>query len=230
MEYEGVAYTTPFSVITNVNSVRDLIAPLTQQGCHNFVSWSDGGAASHQVTIGSTPQTYIATYTPCPITVTVNPNQSKIYGSANPAFTYTSSNVAATFTGALNRAPGENVGFYAIGQGTLAVTGNKYTIASFVPANFTINPKTASVTPNAANKTYGSVDPALTGTLNGFLPVDNVTATYSRTLGETVAGRPYTIGAILNPAGVLGNYNITYNTANFTINPKTASVTPNAVS
>jgi hypothetical protein len=84
-------------------------------------------------------------------------------------------------------------------------------------ANFTIDKKAASVTPNAANKTYGAADPALTGTLTGFLAGDGVTATYSRTAGETVAGSPYTISATLSPAGVLGNYEITYNTANFTI-------------
>ena len=55
-----------------------------------------------------------------------------------------------------------------------------------------------------------------------------MTATYSRAAGETVAGGPYTISATLSPAGVLGNYTITYNTASFTINPATASVTPNA--
>ena len=57
-----------------------------------------------------------------------------------------------------------------------------------------------------------------------------MTATYSRTAGETVAGGPYTISATLSPAGVLGNYDITYNTASFTINKKAASVTPNAAS
>src|SRR5207249_2570580 len=97
-------------------------------------------------------------------------------------------------------------------------------------ANCTINPKTASVTPNVATKSYGDADPAFTGTLTGFLAADGVTATYSRTPGETVAGRPYTISAALSPAGVLGNYNITYNTANFTITAKAASVTPNAAS
>src|SRR5207247_9465478 len=38
-----------------------------------------------------------------------------------------------------------------------------------------------------------------------------------RTAGETVAASPYSISAALSPAGVLGNYNITYNTANITI-------------
>ena len=47
------------------------------------------------------------------------------------------------------------------------------------------------MTPNAASKTYGTADPALTGTLSGFLAADGVTAVYSRTAGETVAGGPY---------------------------------------
>jgi hypothetical protein len=57
-----------------------------------------------------------------------------------------------------------------------------------------------------------------------------VTATYTRTAGETVAGSPYAINATLAPTAVLGNYNITYNTAAFTINKATASVSPAAAS
>ena len=45
------------------------------------------------------------------------------------------------------------------------------------------------MTPNAASKTYGDADPAFSGTLTGFLAADGVTATYSRTAGETVARR-----------------------------------------
>src|SRR5262249_34603082 len=62
-------------------------------------------------------------------------------------------------------------------------------------ATSTVDKKAASVSPNAADKFYGEADPTLTGTLNGFLAADGVTATYSRTAGETVAGSPYTISA-----------------------------------
>ena len=55
-------------------------------------------------------------------------------------------------------------------------------------ALFTISQATATVTPAAASKTYGSADPVLAGTLSGFLAADGVTASYSRTAGETVAG------------------------------------------
>src|SRR5204862_1764049 len=75
-----------------------------------------------------------------------------------------------------------------------------------------------------------AADPTLSGSLSGFLAADGVTASYSRSAGETVAGGPYTISATLSPSGVLGNYNVTYNTANFTINKAAASVTPDAMS
>src|SRR5439155_1695436 len=92
-----------------------------------------------------------------------------------------------------------------------------------------VNRAPASVTPDAASKTYGAADPSFTGTLSGFLATDGVTAAYSRTANEAVLGSS-TISATLTPAGVLGNYAITYNSAAFTIGAKSASVTPNAAS
>jgi MBG domain-containing protein len=82
-------------------------------------------------------------------------------------------------------------------------------------ANFTITKATASVTPDAASKTYGTADPTFTGSLAGFLEADGVTAFYSRTEGETVGSYP--ISATLSPSSALDNYAITYNAADFTI-------------
>ncbi len=155
---------------------------------------------------------------------------TKVYGDSDPAFTGTlvgflpADGVTATYS----RTAGETVAGspYTI-SATLSPSGvlGNYNI-TYNTANFTITTKNASVTPNPATKVYGDSDPAFTGTLAGFLPADGVTATYSRTAGETVAGSPYTISAALSPSGVLSNYNITYNTANFTITTKNASVTP----
>jgi hypothetical protein len=91
-----------------------------------------------------------------------------------------------------------------------------------------VNKKAASVTANAATKVYGSADPVLTGSTSGFLAADGVTASFSRAAGEIVAGGPYTIGATLGPAGVLGNYAITYYTANFTITARPITVSADA--
>src|SRR5207245_2533491 len=152
---------------------------------------------------------------------------SKIYGDADPTLTGTltgflaGDGVTATYT----RTAGETVGAYTI-SATLSPAGvlGNYTI-TYNTASFTITKKAASVTPNAASKIYGDADPALTGTLSGFVNADGVSAAYSRTAGETVAGSPYTISAGLSPAAVLGNYTIIYTTANFTIAKATLTVT-----
>jgi hypothetical protein len=181
---------------------------------------------------------YTITYNTAAFTITakaasVSPNAgTKVYGAADPVFTGTLSGFlpADGVTAAYSRTAGETVaGSYTI-SATLSPAGvlGNYTV-TYNTASFTITAKAASVTPNAVTKTYGDMDPALTGTLSGFLASDGVTASYSRTAGETVLGSPYTISATLSPAGVLGNYIITYNTASFTITRKTASVTPNAV-
>jgi hypothetical protein len=173
-----------------------------------------------------------ASFTINPKAASVTPNAlSKTYGAADPALTGTLTGFLAGdgVTATYSRTAGETVAGspYTISAtlSPVSVLGN-YTI-TYNTANFTINPKAASVTPNTASKTYGDVDPALTGTLSGFLVADAVTATYSRTAGETVVGSPYTISAVLSPAGVLGNYSITYNTASFTINQRNATWTTN---
>ncbi|HMC67909.1 MAG TPA: MBG domain-containing protein, partial [Mycobacteriales bacterium] len=172
-----------------------------------------------------------AAFTINKVTASVTPAAaSKTYGAADPTFTGTLSGFLASdaVTATYSRTAGESVagGPYTI-SATLspATMLTNYTI-TYNTATFTINKATASVTPAAASKTYGTIDPAFTGTLSGFLASDAVTASYSRTAGETVAGGPYTISAVLSPAAVLTNYTITYNTAAFTINKAAASVTP----
>ena len=168
-----------------------------------------------------------------PASVTTNA-ASKTYGDPDPVFSGTLSGflVADDVTATYGRTTGETVlgSPYTI-SATLspAAVLSNYDI-TYNTAKFTINPKAASVTPNAANKTYGDPDPVFTGTLTGFLVADGVTATYSRTTGETVSGSPYTISAALSPTEVLSNYDITYTTAIFTIDLKAASVTPNTAS
>src|SRR5205823_6312379 len=174
-----------------------------------------------------TYNTALFTINRAPASVTANA-ASKTYGAADPAFTGTLTGFLAAdgVTATYGRTAGETV------------VGSPYTISATlsppsVPGNYnvtyttallTINRAPASVTPNAASKTYGDADPTFSGALTGFLSADNVTATYSRTAGETVAGNPYTISATLAPAAVLGNYNIAYTTAQFTIAKRAASV------
>ena len=146
---------------------------------------------------------------------------NKTYGDADPdpLTTGSGSNFveADGITATYNRVPGETVGDYHIIADLIPVglLGN-YSITN-TGAAFTIEKKAASVTPDASSKYCGQIDPVFTGTLSGFLPGDEVSATYSRTSGETVEGNPYTISTTLNPSSVLDNYNILYNNASFTI-------------
>jgi hypothetical protein len=173
------------------------------------------------------------TITTRPATWTTSPN-SKTYGDADPNPLTTGSgnfvagdNVTATYS----RAAGETVlgGPYHI-TATLAPAGvlSNYSITN-AGAHFTINTRPATWTTNPNSKTYGNADPVplTTGSGSNFVADDGVTASYSRAAGETVAGGPYHITATLSPAGVLSNYSITNNGANFTINRAHLTVTAN---
>src|SRR5213078_4213769 len=135
--------------------------------------------------------------------------------------------VTATYT----RVAGETVlgGPYHI-TATLSPAGvlANYNITN-TGASFTVYPKSATWTTNPNSKSYGDADPnpLTTGSGSGFLAADNVTATYARAAGETVAASPYHITATLSPAGVLNNYNITNAGAAFTINTRNATWTTN---
>src|SRR4029079_4571740 len=75
------------------------------------------------------------------------------------------------FTGALSRDPGENVGAYAITQGSLAIadgnSGDNYDL-SFVSNDFSITKRAIEVTADAGqSKVYGDVDPTFTYAVTG---------------------------------------------------------------
>jgi len=198
-------------------------------------------------TVGSSPYTisavlssagvlsnYDITYNTAAFAITVKDAsvivaaKTKEYGAADPTLTGTLTGFmpADNVVAAYSRVAGETVtgGPYAI-TAVLTPTGmlGNYNITN-TPASLTINRKAASVSPIANSKVYGSSDPTLAGNLAGFLDADAVTAAYSRTLGETVGSSPYTISAVLSPAGLSSNYDITYNTAVFAITAKDASV------
>jgi hypothetical protein len=179
---------------------------------------------------------YALTFVPSTLSITAAPlvvaavNQTKVYGSPDPALAFGIASGALVgtdgFSGSLLRAAGENVGTYVIGQGSLTAGAN-YAL-SYVGATLAVTPKPATVVANSRTKVYGAADPVLTGTLTGFLAGDSVTAAYSRAAGESVAGGPYLISAALSPSSVLSNYAIAAQTAAFTITPAPLQVTANA--
>ncbi|RWX01385.1 MBG domain-containing protein [Flavobacterium cerinum] len=153
--------------------------------------------------------------------------KTKVYGTVDPALTYTVSPALIgtdTFTGNLDRAPGENIGSYAITQGT--VTAGPNYVITYNPANLNITAKTLTVTAVAKTKTYGDVDPALTYTFSpALIGTDAFTGSLTRTPGENIGNYAITQGTVT--AGP--NYQITYTPANLSIGTKTISVTATAV-
>src|SRR5207244_3158890 len=132
-------------------------------------------------------------------------------------------------TATYSRAVGETVsgGPYHITAALSAATGvlDNYTITN-AGASFTINARAATWTTTSNSKTYGDHAPTPSTTGSGtLLAGDGVTASYSRAAGETVLGGPYHLTATLAPAGVLSNYTITNNGADFTINARAATWT-----
>lgn len=124
------------------------------------------------------PANYIITYTdghltvnPATLTITANAG-SKVHGDADPTLTFAASgfkfsdNATTVLRGGLMRAAGEDVGNYAIGQGSLAATANY--ILSYKGASFSITPGPLTAIPTAPAV---SMVPAGRVVLDSFDPV-----------------------------------------------------------
>jgi hypothetical protein len=61
LTYNGTTVVTPFSVEVGSGAVRTIGAP-SPQGGYTFESWSDGGAATHDVTVGAADVTFTARF------------------------------------------------------------------------------------------------------------------------------------------------------------------------
>ncbi|TXE06930.1 MBG domain-containing protein [Algoriphagus aquimarinus] len=165
------------------------------------------------------------------VLISANPNQSKVFGTADPVFTYTASGFVGgeadvVITGALSRTAGEDKGTYPINLGTLSA-GPNYSI-NFTSSNFTIAAKILNVTAESGqSKVYGEADPFFTYTATGFEAGDDdtiLTGSLSRTAGENAGNYPINLGTL--SAG--DNYTINFTTADFEITKATLDITANA--
>ena len=165
------------------------------------------------------------TITKATVTVTADA-QSKVYGEADPTLTYQVSGLVGSdaLTGELSRDAGENVGTYAITQGTLAASAN-YNLV-FTGADLTITKATVTVTADAQSKVYGEADPSLTYQVSGLVGSDALTGELSRDVGENVGTYAITQGTLAASA----NYNLVFTGADLTITKATVTVTADAQS
>ncbi|WP_308427664.1 MBG domain-containing protein, partial [Salinimicrobium marinum] len=159
------------------------------------------------------------------ITVTADA-KSKVYGEADPALTYQITSGALVgnddFTGSLSREAGEDVGTYEIQQGSLSLSSN-YDL-TYNTADLSIKEAAITVTADAKSKVYGEADPALTYqiTSGALVGNDSFTGSLTREVGEDVGAYAIEQGSL----ALSSNYDLTYNTSDFTI--KEAAITVSA--
>ncbi len=168
----------------------------------------------------SAPASLKVTIEKKPLLVTAN-DAEKVYGDADPALNWIADGLVGSdsLIGKLERAKGENVGTYAIRQGTLSA-GNNY-VLYFNEGLLTIEPKAVTVKAKDATAVYGEADPALEYTADGLVGSDQLSGRLSRKEGEDVGSYPITQGTL----AASGNYTLTFEDAVFTISKRAATVT-----
>ena len=204
-----------------------------------------------------------STITPKPIKVTPN-NLTKTYATNDPILTYSVDGLVATdtvssaITGSLLRAgtyaagysnsvADEQVGSYAINQGSIAA--RNYAIEFVTGKTLTITPYDKLITITPANKTkiYGTDDPSLTYTASGYVlntTIDHVLINDDPTLfltgnlvrvgtsapNQATSSSSENVGSYLIGQGTLSaaNYTIQLASASLTITPATLTVSANA--
>ena len=152
---------------------------------------------------------------------------SRAYGDTdNLTYQITSGSLVSSdaLTGSLTRVSGEDVGTYAIQQGTLSA-GGSYNI-TFVSNDLTITQRAIEVTADAKTKIYGDADPAFTYTItSGSLAgSDTFTGALTRVAGQAQGNYAINQGTLSLGA----NYNLTFVAGNLYIDFRFIRVIPAA--
>jgi hypothetical protein len=114
---------------------------------------------------------------------------------------------------------------------TYGISGNfNASTGSFIQ---NVLPAPLTITTNPQTKTYGSINPAFTGSISGLVGSDSITATYGTTATQFNNAGSYPITATLSdPGNKLGSYTVNYVTGQLTIgkaNQTIAWTTPAAI-
>lgn len=165
------------------------------------------------------------------VTITADA-KAKTYGDADPALTHqiTSGTLAGgdAFSGSLARAAGDDVGSYAIGQGSVALSPN-YALA-FVGANLSIGARALDIIALTDSKTYdarttSSTTPTYTGQQGSDTVTGLVQSFDSRNVGaRTLSMNP---GYAVNDGNSGNNYTVVLHIASGSITERSITITAN---
>ena len=191
-------------------------------------------AGSHELTVtGLAGANYTITYQPGILTILPRPlqvtadDQSKTYGEADPVLSYriTAGSLCGddSLSGELRRAEGDQVGEYAILQGSLEANSN-YAL-NYREGSLTIAKRVVTVTADAKSKVYGEADPVLTYRVTAGSLVDG--DSFSGALacgGVNVGAHDIELGS-LGLGDDADNYNLSFVPAALTITARSVTVT-----
>ncbi|MBB5319111.1 MBG domain-containing protein [Tunturibacter empetritectus] len=194
--------------------------PTSAVGTYIVVPTVSGPATSNYSTVTTTNGTL--TISPATLTVTAN-NATRVYDTANPAFTGTTSGllkgdaVATTYSSpAVINSP---VGAYPIIPSVSGAALSNYSV-NLVNGSLSITQNQAAlvINVNSASRLYGAPNPAFSGTVTGVVPGDDVVVSYTTTATPASPAGQYSIGASVSGTSA-GNYIAT-------IHPGTLDVSP----
>jgi gliding motility-associated-like protein len=237
LNYNGLLQTTPDLIPPSGQSISWFTLPaggvnsIKPQGI-NVGTYNSYASTTIDATgcISSSRTLVFLEITKKPITITADPNQTKVYGAIDPAtYTYGVSPLLtglAPLNGTLTRASGEPVGSYAIQQNDLTTANNPNYTITYVGNNFSITAKPITITVDAGQtKVYGAADPAtytygVSPLLTGLAALNG---TLTRASGEPVGSyaiQQNDLTTANNP-----NYTINYVGDNFTITKRSLTIT-----
>jgi gliding motility-associated-like protein len=194
----------------------------------NVVLSSSGGASSVNVA------TVISTVSVAALTITAA-NQTKSYGAALPSLTLSYSGfVNGDTQSGFTTQP--SIGTTA--TATSPVSGSPYPISvsgaaypnytiTYVAGALTITPAPLVITASNASKTYGSVNPTLAISYNGFAGTDDATSLTTQPSISTMAVTGSAAGTypITVSGATSANYSISYVAATLTVDPALLTIT-----
>ncbi|MCX7780347.1 MAG: filamentous hemagglutinin N-terminal domain-containing protein [Negativicutes bacterium] len=209
---------------------------------------ADGKSSNYNISYIPAPFTIL----PRPITVRPDSGQTKIYGEADPILRYSVAGGAGTtgsalvngdtLVGSLSRQAGNDVGSYAVTQGSLTSANNpNYNISFDAGAVFSITPRPVTITPiTGQTKIYGEADPVLRYTVTGgpgttgsaIVNGDMLSGGLSRESGENAGSYRILQGDLVSDGQKNANYQIQFDTrpVNFTVERRPITVKPADIS
>jgi MBG domain (YGX type)/Bacterial Ig-like domain (group 3)/NHL repeat len=186
-----------------------------------------GGAAASNYTIHVVPGTLTITQATIALNVAAN-NASRAYGAANPAFT-------STITGALNgdtftvtysttATATSSIGTYPIVPTVSGAAVGNY-VVTVTNGVLTVSQANLTVTANNATRSYGTANPAFTGTTTGLVNGDTVTTTFASAAVVNSPVGSYPI--VPTVSGASSNYNVITVNGTLTITQNPSSLVIN---